>query len=109
MMDGIIFYVIAIFFVINGLYDRKCKKPVGIYANMKAPDEFQIKDVRAYNRAVGNLILCYAGVLFLNGIVAMIFDHIVMSVFVLATVFPGAIAMMILYELVIVRRYFWRY
>ena len=48
-----------------GIYCFLAKKPVGFFANAKPPE---IRDVRAYNRAVGRLWLVFAVVFALLGI-----------------------------------------
>lgn len=53
----IIWSVLAVTFGVIGIMARKSQKPVGFWANGKAPD---ITDITGYNRAVSVLWLVFA-------------------------------------------------
>lgn len=65
MIGFAIWETCAVLFVGIGIACFVAKKPVGFFANVKPP---QIRDVRAYNRAVGKLWLVFDAVFALLGI-----------------------------------------
>lgn len=105
MLAANILLIIGLIFVINGLFDRICKNPVGIYHNLRNPYNSQIKDVKAYNKAVGNLYLLYSLYFILCGII-LIFDPIKITIIIVTATFPFAIGLMVYYEMKIVPKYF---
>lgn len=105
MLLSIVCWIIAIFFIFYGIMVVHSKKPAGIYSNVKAPELNEISDLKAYNRAVGKLIIGYAVLLIAVGIAEINASKITAAVLILVSVFPGAIAMMIIYETVISPKY----
>ena len=59
--------IMACFFVGLGIYDFRTDRQaaVGFWANVKTPP---MRDVKAYNRAVGKLFMAYVIILFLLGL-----------------------------------------
>ncbi|MFA9378677.1 MAG: hypothetical protein ACERKZ_18325 [Lachnotalea sp.] len=105
MLLAAIFGIVGLIFIINGISDRFCKKPVGIYHNLRTPSSDQISDVKAYNKAVGNLYLLYALYFIFNGIILFI-DPVKTTIIVVTATFPLALGIMFYYELKIVPKYF---
>lgn len=61
----IIWSVLFVLFVALGVYTRRSKKPVGFWANAKAPE---IKDVKAYNKALSKIWFVFAVLFELMGL-----------------------------------------
>ncbi|MDO4173496.1 MAG: hypothetical protein Q4D42_01915 [Eubacteriales bacterium] len=61
----IIWLLCAALFVILGIRSMRSKKQVGFFANVQPP---KVRDIPAYNRAVGKLLIGFAVVLALLGI-----------------------------------------
>ncbi len=53
----IIWTVMALFFAVMGILARKPEKSAGFWANAEAPE---VKDLKAYNKAVSNLWFVFA-------------------------------------------------
>lgn len=64
----IIMWVAAILFIIIGIYAMNRKKPMWLWTGSQIP-ESKIKDVKAYNRAVGKMWLIFSILFFIGGIV----------------------------------------
>jgi hypothetical protein len=92
-------------FLISGMISARRKKPSGIYSNIKAPKQERISDLKAYNRAVGRLIMGFAAIFIVDGIEALHISDQSAGVLLAASIFPGAIIMMIVYETVIAPKY----
>ena len=56
----VIWCVCALFFLLLGVKGRHSQKPMGFWANVKAPDSGRYRDVKRYNRAVSNLFIGFA-------------------------------------------------
>jgi hypothetical protein len=91
----------SIFFIILGLISSKQKEPVKFWSNVV--NYSNIKDIPAYNKAVGILFIIFgiifglaSGTLFLGDIGAIIFIFLVVI---------EVLAMMIIYTLVIETKY----
>lgn len=56
---GVIMGLCAIIMVLIGIRQIKSKKPVGFYSGVKAPDEEEISDVKAWNRKHGAMGILY--------------------------------------------------
>ncbi|HEX3075992.1 MAG TPA: hypothetical protein VHQ24_03895 [Lachnospiraceae bacterium] len=96
---------IATFFICMGLITAHSRKPAGFYSNIKAPDKERIKDLKAYNRAVGKLLCGYGVPFILVGIASLFMKESIAGLLIVLCAFPGAIVMMIVYELVISPKY----
>lgn len=98
-------FVVALVFIIIGLIDTKSKKPVGIYSNIKSPNQEEITDVKAYNGACGKLIIAYGLLFLIVGIVSFYIKESHIAVLLTLSAFLGAIGMMIIYETFISPKY----
>ena len=71
-MGNILYFIImwaaAILFIIIGIYAMNRKKPMWLWTGSQIP-ELKIKDVKAYNRAVGKMWLLFSILFFTGGIV----------------------------------------
>lgn len=71
MSGGVIGFVIWAlcggFFAAIGIRSFRAEKPVGFWANVKAPSADEIVDVRAYNRAMGTIWCVFGAVFILMG------------------------------------------
>lgn len=71
-MDKILYFIImwvtAILFIIIGIYAINRKKPMWLWTGSQIP-ESKIKDVKAYNRAVGKMWLIFSILFFIGGII----------------------------------------
>lgn len=104
MLAFIIWEALPVFFLIMGIitYTSKSAKPFGFWANAKVPE---IIDVKAYNRALGKLWFVFAVLLGLLGIPLLGGQNSAGPVFtILGTVFLS-IAMMVIYTVVIEKKY----
>lgn len=68
MAGLLIWEACAVLFVVIGMVCFRSKQTVGFFSNVKPAE---IRDVRAYNRAVGKLWLVFAAVFALLGIPVM--------------------------------------
>lgn len=105
MVISIAFWLIAILFIVLGIFSMKSSKPSGIYSNIKAPTVDKIKDLKAYNRAVGWLMIGFGIFIALLGFIAIIITSDAKRSLLMISLFPGAIVMMIIYETVISPKY----
>lgn len=105
MLLPIVCWIIGLAIIIAGIAAMKSKKPAGIYSNVKAPDADEISDLKAYNCAVGKLITGYAVLFIIVGFAAINANKSTAAILIVISAFPGAIAMMIIYETVISPKY----
>lgn len=105
MLLSIVYWLIALLFIGIGLSAMLSKKPAGLYSNIKPPKLEKIKDLKAYNRAVGLLIMGYGILFLLLGFVTLSVSENTAGILIMLCAFPGAIAMMIIYEVVISSKY----
>ncbi|MBR2036514.1 MAG: hypothetical protein IKA09_02170 [Lachnospiraceae bacterium] len=63
----VIWGVMGLFFIGMGIYDYHAKtaKPFGFWSNVKVAE---VKDVKAYNKALGKLFICFGIVFILLGL-----------------------------------------
>lgn len=54
-------------FIVIGIRAFSAKKPIGFWANVKAPSVDEISDIRAYNRAMGKMWCVFGAVFVLLG------------------------------------------
>ena len=57
--SGVIFGFCALLMFGIGIFQMKSKKPVGFYSGVKAPDEEEISDVKAWNKKHGTMWILY--------------------------------------------------
>ena len=55
-----------------GIFQMKSKKPVGFYSGVKAPDEEEISDVKAWNKKHGAMWILYGICILLAGVCGLI-------------------------------------
>ncbi len=107
MLLAIICWLMAALFIIMGISSSHSKKPAGIYSNIKAPDKEKIADLKAYNKAVGRLLIGYGMLQAAMGIllaISKVSDRKAGNLLT-GSFFFGAILMMIVYETVISEKY----
>jgi hypothetical protein len=95
----------ALMFIVFGIITICSRKPAGIYSCVKPPDLDKIRDLKAYNCAVGKLIIGYAILFIIVGFVVIFVNENTAGILLLISAFPGAIIMMIIYEIVITQKY----
>lgn len=78
----IIASIVALFFVIAGIWIMKRKKPVRLYSTVKVSAD-EITDVNAYNHAVGRMWCIFAIPVFIAGIIELWFPIVSVIVFCL--------------------------
>ncbi len=91
-MAFIIWAIIAVFFIIMGIYDLTSKKakPFGFWANAEVG---AIEDVKGYNRTLG-ILWCVYGVLFaLTGVPLLVGGSGMIIIAILGTMFISIGAM----------------
>lgn len=97
----ILWLLVGIFFIGNGLACFKAKKATGFWANAKtAPME----DIKSYNRAMGKLWCVYGGVFIVLGIPLLMKSGIWVMASVVG-VMAETIAIMIIYTVKIEPKY----
>jgi len=95
----------ALLFIGIGLIAICSRKPAGVYSCVKPPDLDKIRDLKAYNRAVGKLLMGYAILFIIIGFVVIFVNENTAGILILISAFPGAIIVMIIYETVISQKY----
>ena len=101
MIGFIIWLVIGLFFIGNGLYCLKAKEATGFWANAKT---VPIGDVKSYNRAMGKLWCIYGGIMILLGIPLLLGNKVWILVSIAGIMFES-IFLMIVYTLKIEKKY----
>lgn len=104
MLAFLIWLFVGILFVVYGIHAFRSEKavPFGFWANAKV---FAVKDVRAYNRAVGKLwcvfgvVLAFLGIPFLKG------QNSPYAILSILGIMAEAIAAMVVYVAVIEKKY----
>lgn len=103
--DGLIGFAVwlavGMLFIGNGLLCFRARKATGFWANAKTPP---IKDVRAYNRAMGKLWCVYGTMLIVFGI-PMLLGSGVWIMASIVGVMVQTIGVMIFYTLKIEKKY----
>ncbi|MCI8606846.1 MAG: hypothetical protein HFG72_08545 [Hungatella sp.] len=97
----IIWQAVGLFFVGNGLWCFKAKKPSGFWANARTAP---IEDVRAYNKAMGSLWCVYGIVLMILG-VPFLLENGLWIMLSCVGVMVETIGVMAVYTLVIEKKY----
>ncbi len=98
----IIWAVIGLFFVGIGIYCFFAKKPMGFWANAET---FKVENVDRYNRAVGKMWIVYGIVFILLGLPIFKGQNSPLIMFSVIGVMVESIAMMIVYTVVIEKKY----
>lgn len=106
-MDGktlgfLIWCLSGVVFLLIGIYAFFAKKAVGFWANAKV---FEVNDVKGYNRAVGKLFISFALIFIILGLPLLAGQNsawIILSIF---GVVAEMIGMMVIYTLVIEKKY----
>ena len=100
---GFIVWVIAGCFMIGlGISAFFSKKAVGFWANANT---FPVKDVRGYNRATGTLFICYGVIFAVLGIPLLGGQNNALIILSILGVMIETIAMMVIYTLVVEKKY----
>ncbi len=98
----IIWCMAGTFFVFLGVYARFSKKPVGFWANAKVPD---IADIKGYNKAMSRLYLAFALIFIILGLPLLGGQNSAWVILSIFGVVAEVIGMMIVYTLVIEKKY----
>ena len=102
MLAFIIWAVFGCVFIGLGIYSFFAKKPTGFWSNVKT---YEISDVRHYNIAMGKL-WCVFGLLFIVlGLPLLDGQNSPLVLLSVIGCMVWAIAMMVIYEVVICRKY----
>lgn len=103
MFAFLIYALIGLFFLILGIWCFFAQKPCGFWANA---EQFEVTDVKAYNKAMGKLWIVFALILTALGLPLLNPKNIlpVILVSIVGTMF-ACIGMMVFYTLVIDRKY----
>lgn len=102
LLAFIIWAVIGLFFVCMGIYCFFAKKPMGFWANAET---FAVENVDGYNRAVGNMWIVYGIVFALLGLPMLSGSPLMIIMFSVIGIMIESIAMMIVYTVVIEKKY----
>lgn len=105
MLLPIICWLFALFFILMGVVNSRSKKPAGIYSNVKAPNAEELINLKAYNKAVGRLVMGYGLLQAVTGILIIPLKQRSGGNVMVFSLFFGAILMMIIYEIVISPKY----
>ncbi len=102
MIAFIIFVLVALIFVAIGISAFFAKKPMGFFANAEM---FEVTDVKAYNRAVGIMWCIYGIVMIILGIPLLAGQNSPYALLTMAGVVVETIALVVVYVLVIEKKY----
>ncbi|MBD5457408.1 MAG: hypothetical protein HDR27_02415 [Lachnospiraceae bacterium] len=104
MLAFLIWLLFSILFIVYGIHAFRSKKavPFGFWANAEV---FAVKDVRAYNRAVGKLWCVFGIVLAFLGIPLLKGQNSPYVVLSIVGIMAEAIAAMVVYVVVIEKKY----
>ncbi|WP_033166155.1 hypothetical protein [Clostridium sp. KNHs205] len=105
MIISISCWFLGLIFVVLGIIAGKSKKPAGIYSNIKAPGKEEINDLKAYNKAVGRLIMGYGILQIMMGVLLIKTGEKSAGLVMTFSFFFGGIVMMIIYEIAIGNKY----
>ncbi len=98
----IIWALCGLLFAGFGIYALFLKKPMGFWAGAEV---FEVTDVKKYNRAVAKLFFAYGAVFMLLGLPLLTDNAALMLVVSMPGVMAETIAMMVIYTVVIERKY----
>jgi len=102
VLGFIIWAIIGCFMIGLGISAFFSKKAVGFWANAK---QFQVKDIKGYNRATGTLFICYGVILIVLGIPLLGGQNNAWVILSILGVMIETIAMMVIYTLVVEKKY----
>ena len=100
----VIWGVMGLFFIGMGIYDYHAKtaKPFGFLSNVKVAE---VKDVKAYNKALGKLFICFGIVFILLGLPLLAGQNSPWFIFSMVGVMVLAIVSMAVYTVGIEGKY----
>lgn len=102
MIGFVLWSIFGGLFICLGIYAFFAKKPIGFWANAKAPN---VTDRRRYNRAMAKLFCVYGVGFLLLGFPLLAGQNTAWPLFSVAGVMAESIAAMIAYTLVIEKKY----
>lgn len=104
MTAFLIWLIFSALFIVYGIHAFRSKKnvPFGFWANAEV---FAVKDVRAYNRAVGKLWCVFGIVLAFLGIPLLAGQNSPYAIISILGIMAEAIAAMVVYVVVIEKKY----
>ena len=85
LTSSIILWLGALIFIAVGIYAVKREKPMWLWGGSAVP-ESMVKDVKAYNRAIGKMWLACSVPLLISGVAVLIFPGISLIIFALVCV-----------------------
>lgn len=102
MLGFIIWAAVGIIILGIGIYSFFSKKPVGFWANAKM---FDVKDYQKYNYAVGKLFCVYGIIFIVLGLPLLGGENSSVVIISVLGVMVETIVLMVIYTLVIERKY----
>ncbi len=104
MTAFVIWFIISLFFIAWGIYVKRSKnpKPFGFWANA---EQFEVNDVKAYNRALGTLFSVYGLLLALLGIPLLRGQNTAGPIVTILGTMLISIGVMVVYVVVIESKY----
>lgn len=102
MLAFIIWSICGLFFVGIGIYSFFAKKPMGFWANAETGE---VTDVKGYNRSICLMWCVYGAIFILLGLPIMSGQNSALIMFSAIGIMLESIAMMIVYTLVIEKKY----
>lgn len=94
--------IVGVFFIVIGISSFFSKKPVGFWANVKM---CEVTDARNYNKATGKLFLCFGAVFTIFGLPLLAGQDSPLILLSIAGDMFLIITVMLVYELVIMKKY----
>ena len=101
MVGFIVWIIVGFIMVLIGVFSFFSKKPAGFWANAKP---VEVKDVKAYNHAVGSLFMIYGLVFNILGI-PLLKGNGAFILLTVAGVLFETILLMVIYTLVIEKKF----
>lgn len=98
----VIYCIVGGLFIGFGISSFFSKKPVGFWANIKM---FEVTDTRDYNKATGKLFLCFGIVFIILGLPLLAGQNSPLILLSVAGDIFLVITVMLVYELVIMKKY----
>ena len=102
MIAFCIWCLCGIFFIGTGIFCIRHKKPMGFWANDKAP---KVKDIKGYNCALGKCWIIYGGVFILIGLPILSGQHSPWILISLLGALFDTLALILAYTMFITPRY----
>lgn len=98
----VIWALVGCIFLGVGIASFSSKQPTGFWANAKM---FEVTDVKRYNRTMGWFWLAAGGTFILLGIPLLAGENSLWIIVSMLGVLPWAVGLMVIYELVIARKF----